>query len=383
MFTFSSETLPLFHILSGVLAVFVFSAIVLLFYNLFFFYRLLFFKEDKDNGRAFLPGVSVVVCARNAKQELQRLIPVLQGQDYPDYEIIVVDDRSDDPTYDYLLEAKAQGKGFKLVRINFTPDHANSKKYALTMGIKAARHELLLFTDADCLPASDQWIKEMILPFKDKEKEIVLAYAPYQRLPGLLNQVIRFDTFFTAVHCFSFTLAGMPYMGVGRNLAYKQSLFFKLKGFYKHVNLTGGDDDLFVNRAANPDNTAISLTVESQTISDPKTTWKSWIRQKLRHWHIGKYYKGRDRFVLGLYGTCRILFWISFLLIVAWIPFNIIAGGLFLVERTVWLLGMNKIKNLLSEKISWWKMPFLDFVHTFIFMIVGLRAYFSKRVSWS
>ncbi len=382
MFTFSESTFPLFNILSGILAVFVFSATVLLFYNMFFFLRLLFFSPENQAVKSFLPGVSVLICARNAREELEKLLPALQNQDYPDFEIIVVDDRSDDPTYDFLLDWKAKDKGFKLVRINFTPDHTNSKKYALTMGIKAARHELLLFTDADCVPVSDLWIREMVANF-DNEKEIVLAYAPYQRHPGLLNQMIRFDTFFTAVQCFSFALAGMPYMGVGRNLAYKQSLFFKLKGFYKHVNLTGGDDDLFVNRAANPENTAICLSVNSQTISEPKTTWQTWYKQKLRHWHIGKFYKSRDRFVLGLLHVCRILYWISFFLIIAWIPFNIIAGGLFFVERIVWIAGMSKIKNLLGEKISWWKMPFLDFIHTILFFVIGLKAYFSKKVSWS
>jgi len=382
MLTFSESTLPLFNILSGVLAAFVFSAVVLLFYNIFFFFRLLFFNQEGNATNSLLPGVSVIVCARNALEQLQSLIPVIQNQDYPDFELIIVDDRSDDPTYDFLLERKAQGKGFKLVRINFTPEHTNSKKYALTMGIKSASHELLLFTDADCVPVSDQWIKEMVSEF-DHEKEIVLAYAPYQRLPGLLNHLIRFDTFYTAVQCFSFALAGMPYMGVGRNLAYKQSLFFKLKGFYKHVNLTGGDDDLFVNRAANPENTAISLKFESQTVSEPKTTWKAWYKQKLRHWHIGKYYKFRDRFVLGLLHFCRIINWISFLLIVAWIPFNFIAIGLFLVEKTIWLVGMNKIKNSLNEKISWWKMPFLDLIHTILFFVIGLKAYFSRKITWS
>jgi len=382
MFTFSEDYIPLFNILSGILAVFIFSATVLLFYNLFFFYRLLFFKDDTKRRTSFLQGVSVIICARNAIEELKNLIPVLQNQDYPDFEIIIVDDRSEDPTYDFLLENQSKDMGFKLVRINFTPDHTNSKKYALTMGIKAAKNELLLFTDADCVPVSDQWIKEMVNNF-DEEKEIVLAYAPYKRLPGILNQLIRFDTFYTAVQCFSFALAGMPYMGVGRNLAYKQSLFFKLKGFYRHVNLTGGDDDLFVNRASNPENTTICLNPKTQTISNPKTSWKSWYKQKLRHWYIGKFYKGRDRFMLGLLQISRILYWFTFLMIIAWIPFNIIAGGLFLLERIVWLIGMNKVKNLLEEKISWWKMPFLDFIHTYLFFVIGIKAYLSKKIAWS
>ena len=307
---------------------------------------------------------------------------MLLEQDYPDFEIIIIDDRSDDPMYDYMLEQKSVHSKVKLVRINYTPEGMNPKKFALTMGIRSARHHNLLFTDADCFPASNQWIKTMARHMAGPE-EIILAYAPYFREKGFLNLLIRYDTFFTAVQYFSFALAGLPYMGVGRNLAYKRPLFLKLKGFYKHMPVNGGDDDLFVNRASSENNIAVCLSPESYTYSTPKQNWHDWYRQKTRHLSVGKYYKSTHKRMLGLLGGSNVLLYISAMpLLFFHQTWPIALCGLF-IKMVNQALVMRQVQQRLKEPFSVWMFPMLDFVHTMAIFALSFPARFSKRATWN
>ena len=360
---------------------FVFCCIIQIFFHWYFFFRISTFKEDASQPTHW-PPVSVVICARNEMSNLKKLIPPLLEQDYPDFEIIIIDDRSDDPMYDYMLEQKSVHAKVKLVRINYTPEGMNPKKFALTMGIRSARHSNLLFTDADCFPAGNQWIRSMAQHMVGKE-EITLAYAPYYRQPGFLNLLIRYDTFYTAVQYFSFALAGLPYMGVGRNLAYKKPLFLKLKGFYKHMPITGGDDDLFVNRASSKDNIAVCLAPESFTFSNPKTTWYGWYRQKTRHLSVGRHYKSTHKWMLGLLGGTNLLFYISLLPLLFFQETWPFAGVGLLLKTANQAIVMRKVQRRLPEPFSIWMFPILDFVHSVAIFVLSFPARFSKRVTWS
>lgn len=356
-----------------------FCTVTNLFYQFYFFNRISSFKpETKVN---FRPPVSVVVCARDELMNLKQLIPLLCSQEYPAFEIIIVDDRSEDEQYDFLLEQKAIYPKLKLVRINYTPDHINSKKYALTMGIRAASYEYLLFTDADCLPNGNQWIESMAKYFSSGE-EIILGYAPYKKYAGFLNLLIRYDTFFTAIQYFSFALAGLPYMGVGRNLAYKQSLFLKLKGFYKHISITGGDDDLFVNRAARKDNVAVCLENTAYTYSEPKHSFKDWYVQKRRHFHVGKYYKKEDKINIGLIHASNLGFYVCLVPLFFSPLFRWYVLGTLLFKWLIQIWIMSRIKKVIHEKIALAWIPFLDLVHTILIFVFGIPALISKKVHW-
>jgi hypothetical protein len=176
------------------------------------------------------------------------------------------------------------------------------------MGIKEARHEIVLLTDADCIPASEFWMQKMQDGYYDGI-EVVLGYSPYKKGPGMLNKIIRFDTFHTALQYLSYALAGLPYMGVGRNLSYKKAVFLRNKGFSAINHLPGGDDDLFINKVANKDNTAIVVDPDTFMMSEPKKTFGEWFRQKTRHHSAAKYYKPRDKLLLGLYSASHTLFY--------------------------------------------------------------------------
>ncbi|WP_442795017.1 glycosyltransferase [Pelobium manganitolerans] len=262
----------------------------------------------------FSEPVSVIICARNEAKNLEQYLPTVLHQNYPNFEVVVVNDCSVDGTYDVLRVFQAKYPQLKVVTINEHPRFKTAKKFAVTLGIKGASNEILLFTDADCEPASQNWISHMVQHYQNPDTQIVLGYSPYKKFGGLLNALIRFETFQTAINYFAFALIGMPYMGVGRNLSYKKSLFFEGKGFASHMHIPSGDDDLFVNQNANSINTAIEISADSHVFTQPKTTWASYWKQKIRHLGASKLYKPQHKVNLTLQATSAIGFYVFFIL---------------------------------------------------------------------
>lgn len=249
---------------------------------------------DETEQTEGCPGVSVIVCARNEEENLQDYLQTLLAQDYPKFEVIVVNDGSEDKTQE-VLERYAMVSSN--LYVTFVPRGAHvisTKKLALTIGAKAAHYDYLLLTDADCRPESRQWIREMVegfAPRKGHETEIVLGYGAYFEEDTLLNSLLNYDTLFNGMQYLGMAAAGHPYMGVGRNLAYRRSTFFEHSGFRGLLAERAGDDDLFVNKIATKHNTSIVCSRESLTWSVPKHTWQEWIHQKRRHLSVSPNYR--------------------------------------------------------------------------------------------
>ncbi len=261
-------------------------------YFLFFFYA---FSKKIAKTVAPVAPVSVIVCAQDEEQNLRELVPLLLEQQHPEFEVIIVEDRSNDNSFEYLLEESKKNPLLKIVRVDHKPGHVNGKKYALTLGIRSAKFDWILLTDADCRPSGNVWIADMVKE-ADDNTQFVLGFSAYRKLPGLLNSFIRFETLLTGIQYISYALLGRPYMGVGRNLAYRKSLFLSTKGFHPYLDTTGGDDDLFVNQHANKRNTKISIGSDSLVHSAPEQSWHGFYVQKIRHLSVGKYYKRSDNF---------------------------------------------------------------------------------------
>ncbi|UXX77807.1 glycosyltransferase [Reichenbachiella carrageenanivorans] len=330
-------------------------------------------KEKKEHP------VSVIVCAHNELANLKRLIPLLLAQEHPHFEIILVDDRSDDGTYDYLLGA--QTKQLKFVRVDQVHDHINAKKFALTMGIKAATHDVVLLIDADCTPASPQWISEMSGAFNE-QTAYVLGVAPYEQRAGFLGNFIQFETQWTAMNYIGFALAGNPYMGVGRNMAYRKSSFLEQKGFNKIQHITGGDDDLLINDRASKNNTQIVLGAQSLTYSIPKTTWGDYIDQKIRHWSVGKHYRLKDKILLGLQNLSSLVFWLALLILAIQTDNYLIPAGLLIFRMVFVVILVNSTSKKFGYRMNIWLVPVMDIMHVGYASIFGTIALFTKKVRW-
>ena len=263
-------------------------------------------------------SVSVLICAKNEAKNLKQFLPSILNQDYENFEVVLINDASSDDSLDIMEAFSEKHSNIKIVNVKNIEAFWANKKYALTLGIKAAKNDYLLFTDADCKPVSKHWISEMTAHFST-DNTIVLGYGAYDKIKSsFLNSLIRFETLLTAIQYFSFAKIGIPFMGVGRNLAYNRSEFFKTNGFIKHIDVRSGDDDLFINEAANSKNTSICFTRESFTTSKPKTSFKAWFRQKRRHVSTSKRYKFIHKALLALFYITQMLFWLfSIVLLIA------------------------------------------------------------------
>jgi len=358
----------------------IFSVIVGIQSVYFFVFIVAFLKKRVKPDPQRLP-VSVIVCAHDEEQNLRELIPSLLAQDHPEFEIIIVDDRSNDSTFDFLLEETAKDHRLKMVHVNRTPPHANSKKYALTLGIKAARFEWLLLTDADCRPAGNSWISNISSYFGDTI-HFVLGYSSYVKGKGVLNAFIRFDTLITAIQYIAFALLRYPYMGVGRNMAYRRSKFLEVKGFHNILSVTGGDDDLYVNLYANGRNTAVCLEPPGQTYSIPKTSWGDFLNQKVRHLSVGKRYKLRHRFLLGLFMSTWLGVWFVGVPLALTSDYYLLIGGLLIFRLILVILAVHMARKKFGEPFELWLVPLLDFIYVFYYLVSGLRALVTKKVRW-
>ena len=286
---------------------FILIILVQLFYFLFFFIRLAFYKDELEAYIQYNEPVSIIICAKNEAHNISQFLPSVLVQEFlSPLEVIVVNDNSEDDSNFILEDLHKQFPFLKIIYLNQDAKMIVGKKFPLSMGIKSAKNEIILLTDADCMPSSEHWVNFFQKKFYD-EYEIVLGYGGYFKKSSFLNKCIRLETFHTALQYLSYCLAGLPYMGVGRNLAYKKSLFFKTKGFSSINNIPGGDDDLFINKVANKNNTTICINKDAHTLSEPKSTWKSWFNQKYRHYSTSKYYKPHIKFLLGMYAVALFL----------------------------------------------------------------------------
>ncbi|HEX5169949.1 MAG TPA: glycosyltransferase [Cyclobacteriaceae bacterium] len=346
----------------------------------YIFFLIAFSRSSKASN--YSHSVSVVVCAHDEENNLRELIPLLLSQEHPDYEVIIANDRSNDNTLDLLKEEAKKDNRLRVVHVDHLPPHANAKKYALSLAIKAAQKEIILLTDADCRPKGNRWIKKMT-DVMDGRTNIVLGYSPYFSEASFLNLFIRFETLITAIQYLSLALLKMPYMGVGRNMAYKRSLFMDNKGFQDLMGITGGDDDLFINRHATSANTLVCLSQDTLVYSYPKRTWGSYLEQKLRHLSVGKYYRGKHKWVLGIYISTFIITWFLGLALIFAHTMAIAIIIALVVRCLMVLITIQLASNKLGDKFSLWPVIFLDFLYAIYYLSNGLRALVTRKIKWT
>ncbi|MBS1620768.1 MAG: glycosyltransferase [Bacteroidetes bacterium] len=362
---------------------YVFAAVTVLqlFYYIWFFGRLAFYKS-KQKIQSQQHPVSVIICARDEDENLARNLPGVLVQSYPSsFEVVVVNDNSFDDSKYILQELKKTFKSLNVIELTQEAKLISGKKFPLSVGIREAKHEILLLTDADCVPAGEHWIEKMQDAYDDSI-EIVLGYGGYHKTTTLLNKLIRFETFHSALQYLSYALAGIPYMGVGRNLSYRKSLFLNNKGFSSINHIPGGDDDLFINKLADNRNTTIVLDKSAMTRSIPKKTFSDWFRQKARHYTTAKYYKPKHKLLLGLYFISQFSFYPLFilsLLLFKWEIVLILFGIRLLLQAIIYYKTMKR----LDEEDLWPWFLFLDIWMFFYYIIFAPALWKKPRKSWN
>jgi cellulose synthase/poly-beta-1,6-N-acetylglucosamine synthase-like glycosyltransferase len=362
------------------LALLVFATIVQVIYYWVVYGKIAFFKQKNEFVRSDQP-VSVIVCARDEYYNLKENLPILLNQDYSVYEVVVVDHGSEDDTKYLLRDLSDEYPHLKIVSLPQDLNFFTGKKFPLSIGIKSAKYDVLLFTDADCIPRSNQWVRRMAANFTEGT-EIVLGYGAYQKKKSLLNLLIRFDTVRIAMNYLGFARSGMPYMGVGRNMAYRKSLFYRQNGFISHYRIQSGDDDLFINKAATSKNTRIAIQSDAHTVSVPKSSINLWIRQKRRHLMTGGFYKQSHKLALGLFAFTQVAFWSCTILLLAFWYQPYIVIGLAVIRFFTQLLITGKVMRKLSEKGFLLLVPFFELFLMLVSPLLALANVFNKPIKW-
>ena len=329
--------------------------------------------------------VSVIIAAHNEAENLPDLLKSLQKQEYTNFEVIIVNDRSKDETAKILADAEKQWNRLKVIHISEVPQNMNPKKFALQSAINIARGEVLLLTDADCVPCSTKWIGKIVSHYRN-ETEIVLGFSDYRTEKTFLNKFIRWETFYTAVQYFSLAFIGFPYMGVGRNLSYKKSLFKNKDGFKGISHITGGDDDLLIGKWATRQNTGLAFAFETQTLSEPEKSISSWFKQKHRHLSVGVHYPFKILVILGIIQVSYIFFYLLLvvLLIVAY-KIVIVASVYLFRILAVWII-LDSIAVKFYGKQRRWQLslfvPIFELFYVAYYIIAGIAALTNRNAKW-
>lgn len=369
-------------ILAGILLL---SLLIQLYYYFGVFFKVVQKKNSvaKKTISEDQPPVSVVICARNEEENLQRFLPKILEQKYPNFEVVVVNDCSADNSDMVLENLQKQYPHLKVTTIKADEKFSHTKKLALTVGIKAAKHEWLLLTDADCVPHGDMWLATMAENFNGNA-EVVLGYGGYLSEKGLLNKFIRMDTMQIAMSYLGLALLGRPYMGVGRNLAYKRSLFFKNRGFASHSHVESGDDDLFVREVACKGNTRVEFRTNAQMLSVPNKSYVNWLRQKRRHTSTSRFYSTSVKIRLGLEPASRFLFYAAASALFALIYYPYAVGSAvalrYIVQFSINKAAMRRLneKKLLLISLLW------DFYSLYFYAkLFILNSLTPKKIKWN
>jgi len=366
--------------LTILLYAFIATTSIQLIYYLFVFSRFSFTKNKKK-----IPNnipVSVLICAKNEAENLKAFLPKIISQEYSNFEIVLINDASYDNTLEVMESFQEKHSNIKIVNVENNEAFWGSKKYALTLGIKASTNDYLLLTDADCTPKSDQWISSMCVNFSEKKK-FVLGYGAYKKKKySILNALIRFETLLTAMQYFSYAKVGNPYMGVGRNLAYHKTVFFNVNGFMNHMSIRSGDDDLFINQVATKKNTEIEFSEKAQTISTPSNNFSEWFKQKRRHVSTASHYKFKDQLFLSIFYISQITFWTLFVILIShlfqWKLVLLIMGIRILIQYVTYGFSAKKLK----EQDLIFAIPFLEIFLILFQLTIFITNRFSKPNHW-
>jgi len=375
------EFLPVldFSVATMTFVTFCTMALTQLVFSLLVFSRLSFHKQrEKEKNH---DGVSILIAARNESENIFKNLPFILNQDYPEYEVIVINHQSLDDSK-YILDTYARDhKNLKVISIERSQHIKYGKKLPLTIGIKGAKYNNLLFTDADCKPHGNQWLKSMASHFSDKH-QIVLGYGPYIKTKGLLNKVIRFDTAWIAMNYLSMAKAKIPYMGIGRNMAYTKNVFKNVSGFKSHYSISSGDDDLFIQEAAKKRNYTINIDPESFSYSKTCSTWTQWIKQKSRHYTTSERYKVIKKLMLGIYPFSLLIMMISFVTLLFDSNFTWMTLAIFTFVLLVKWIILGRSFSKLRESKFIALLPLLDITYAILTPIMYYAIDKTDKNKW-
>ena len=355
-----------------IIALYTISFVIQLFYYLKLYRKpYLYAKKNNANEGVIdkldkeLPGISIIITAKNEADNLRKNLPEILNQDYHNFQVVVVNNSSTDNTSNVLDELKSKYPELYTTFIPVSTNNRNDKKLAITVGIKAAKHNILLFTEPDTKPLSNKWVYEYAKAFNNNV-EVVLGSCQIEICKSVFKKYILFDNLFSGIKYTSMALINKPYMGIGRNMAFKKKLFFDNKGFSSILNIENGEDNLFINKIANEHNTTVLLSPNSLVVSNAINGFINWRNIKTNYVVSRKHYTGYKAKRLAFEVFSRYLFYLFFAILIGlgiYTPsITIIAFALllFLIRYIVQLIVINKNSKIYNAGSFYFSIPWFD-----------------------
>ncbi len=357
--------------------------VALLLYYLVFYGRFAFRKEKSVGESADFPPISIVITARDEAHHLIQSLPLLLTQDYPKFEVVLVNDKSRDETPQIVLEYKSRFPNLHYVDLATSISNLAGKKFPLANGIQAAKYDLLVFTDASCAPASPYWLQNVASKMIRKKK-VVLGHTTFESCKGFMNKWLHYDALQTSIQAFSYNIAGMPVMANGYNLAYDGSLFFANREvFVAQARMPFGEDSIFISQVAKPDTVAVAASPDSVVVQ-PRISFSKWFQQKKYDLVCRGFYTFAPRFWMKLFNWLSFLFYVAvaFAAVVAvwqqaWLYLGI-AALLFALKVGMQYLTFAKSSKKLNEREAIPLLFLFDFLFTLLQPWICLASKFEK-----
>ncbi len=354
--------------------------IQILYYG-FLLYKILAFQEYAKVGNNHNKEASVIICARNEALNLLRNLPKILEQDYPYFEVVVVNDASEDNTLNVLEDFKKKYTNLQIVNILPAKKSTVGKKAALQLGIESAKNPYLVLTDADCYPQNNRWLNKIMSGFSEKN-ELVLGVSPYENTGTFLSHIVQYETVTTMLQYVGYALWGNSYMGVGRNIAYTRSLYERAGGFENHIDTASGDDDLFVQQAATHTQVSVRLSQYSQMVSMPPKTFCEWWKQKTRHYTTGASYRPSHQFLLGTFLLTKAVIYVLAFYLILYKKMTFEALMLYLVYFSILIIALGIFTKKYHLSFRAFKAVPFDFIYTVTVLIQGFVSKFSSKNRW-
>lgn len=351
-------------------------------YYLIVYGRVAFFKENKlttDEKQKYTPSVSVVMCVKDDAYNLEKKLPIILEQEYPNFEVVVVNDASKDETEYVLRVLQEIYPNLNVVNLYNNVNGFLGKKYPLSLGIKSAKNEIILLTESDTMPLNYNWITTMVKGFKQK-KDIVLGFTNFEQKPTFLNTLMHYENLTSAMNYLGNAMLNNPFMGQGRNMAYKREFFFETGGFISQYNISVGDDDLFINKNANSKNTSVIINKESINLSSPKEKREEWVIQKKKHFKSMSHFKLKDKIISTLMPFATLLIYVSVALsIVFQFPWQYAILPLVLKYTFQIIVYYKSSKTLATKQVAFLS-PLLEVLFLFINTTIRFFTLFTKKI---